>query len=179
MNGKCKREIFQTKKGVCMIMTEKIKFNRFQKWLELMSIAVLFFMFAFLVTNWSSIPETIPSHYNASGLVDGWGSKNSLLLFPGICLVMYALLTVVSFFPKTWNLPGKTTEENKARRYSAALSLMCMLKLEMLLTFTFITVSMVKMSPLGGLFMIFMLVGVFGPLVYYIIKIIKVSKRKD
>ncbi len=157
-------------------MKEKIKFTKFQRWLEFLSIAVLIFLFAFLSSNWSSLPATIPSHYDASGLIDGWGSKNSLLLFPVICLVMYALLTVVSFFPKTWNVPVKLTDENRVRVYTVTRSLLSMLKLMLLLNFTVIERSMVKMQPLGIWFVFFMMAGIAGTLIGFIIKTIKVSK---
>jgi len=90
-------------------MKEKIKFTKLQRWLEFMSIAVLLFLFVFLSSNWSSLPSRIPLHFNADGLAESWGSKNSLLILPVICTAMYALLTVVCFFPKTWNIPVKLT----------------------------------------------------------------------
>lgn len=157
-------------------MKEKIKFTRAQRRLEWLSIAVLVFLFVFLASNWSSLPARIPSHFDASGLIDGWGSKNSLLLFPFISLLMYALLTVVSFFPKTWNVPVKLTDENRGRVYTVTRSLLCVLKLMLLLNFTFIEISMVKLQPLGGWFIFFTMAGVFGTLIGYIVKIIKVSK---
>ena len=160
-------------------MKDKLKFTRFQKWIELLAIAVLFILFAFLVSNWSSIPARIPSHYDASGLIDGWGSKNSLLLLPLVCLVMYALLTVVSFFPKTWNVPVKLTDENRLRVYTVTRSLLCVLKAVLLLNFTFIEISMVKMQPLGAWFIFLTMGGVLGTLIGFIVKIVKVSKPLD
>ncbi len=160
-------------------MKEKLKFTGFQKWVELLSVAVLIFLSAYLVSNWSSLPARIPTHYDASGLVNGWGSKNSLLMLPVIGLFMYALLTVVSFFPKTWNVPVKLTDENKERVYTVTRSLLCVLKLMVLFLFTFITIGMVKMQAPGALFFIFILVGVFGTLIGFIVKIIKVAKPKE
>lgn len=157
-------------------MKEKLKFTRFQKWMELLSAAVLFFLFSFLVSNWSGLPDRIPSHFDASGLIDGWGSKNSLLLFPVVSLMMYALLTVVLFFPKTWNVPVKLTDENRQRVYIVTRSLLCVLKAVLLLNFTFIEISMVKMQPLGAWFIFLIMGGVFATLAGFIIKIIKASK---
>ena len=160
-------------------MNEKLKFTEFQKILELMAVIVLVIMFGYLLSNWSGLPERIPTHYNAGGAIDGWGSKNSLLLFPGICLVMYALLTVVSFFPKSWNVPVKLTDENRERVYTVTRSLLCVLKLVLLVTFTFIEINMIKMQPLGAWFLFFIMAGVFGSTIVFIIKIIKVSKPKE
>jgi len=159
-------------------MKEKIKFTKLQRWLEFMSIAVLLFLFVFLSSNWSSLPARIPLHFNADGLAESLGSKNSLLVLPVICTAMYALLTVVCFFPKTWNIPVKLTDENRNRVYTVTRSLLVTLKLLLLLNFTVIERSMVKMQPLDGWFVFIVLAGVFGTMTGFTVKIIKVSKPR-
>ena len=159
-------------------MKEKIKFTKLQRWLEFMSIAVLLFLFVFLSSNWSSLPSRIPLHFNADGLAESWGSKNSLLILPVICTAMYALLTVVCFFPKTWNIPVKLTDENRNRVYTVTRSFLVTLKFLLLLNFTVIERSMVKMQPLDGWFVFIVLAGVFGTMTGFTVKIIKVSKPR-
>ena len=159
-------------------MKEKIKFTKLQRWLEFMSIAVLLFLFVFLSSNWSSLPARIPLHFNANGLAESLGSKNSLLVLPVICTAMYALLTVVCFFPKTWNIPVKLTDENRNRVYTVTRSFLVTLKFLLLLNFTVIERSMVKMQPLDGLFVFIVLAGVFGVMTGFTVKIIKVSKPR-
>ncbi len=159
-------------------MKEKIKFTKLQRWLEFMSIAVLLFLFVFLSSNWSSLPARIPLHFNADGLAESLGSKNSLLVLPVICTAMYALLTVVCFFPKTWNIPVKLTDENRNRVYTVTRSFLVTLKFLLLLNFTVIERSMVKMQPLDGWFVFIVLAGVFGTMTGFTVKIIKVSKPR-
>lgn len=48
-----------------------------------------------MVIFWNDIPDTIPIHWNLEGEVDGYGSKISLLLFPGISAFTIALLAIV------------------------------------------------------------------------------------
>jgi len=98
---------------------------------------------------------------------------------PGICLLLYTLITVVSFFPKSWNTPVKITDENRVRVYTVTRSLLCVLKLVLLVTFTFIEINMVKMQPLGVWFIYFIMAGVFGSIIGFIIKIVKISKPKE
>jgi uncharacterized membrane protein len=160
-------------------MKEKLKFTEFQKFLELLAVILLVILFGYLISNWSGLPARIPVHYNAGGTIDGWGSKNSLLVLPGICLLLYTLITVVSFFPKAWNVPVKLTDENRASVYTVTRSLLCVLKLVLLLTFTFIEISMVKMQPLGVWFIYLIIAGVFCSIAGFTIKIIKVSKPKE
>jgi uncharacterized membrane protein len=157
-------------------MDKKIKFTTFQKRIELLSVIALCFLAIYLVASWSSIPARIPAHYDVNGLIDGWGNKNSLLAMPGICLVLYAVLTIVSFFPKTWNIPVKLTDENRIRVYTATRTLLCVLKLILIIVFTVITITMAKLQEPGTFFFAILFGGVFGVIGGSVVKIIKVSK---
>lgn len=157
-------------------MKDKITFTKFQKRTELLSVIALCFLLIYLVSNWSSIPARIPSHYDMNGVITAWSSKSSLLLLPVISLAIYALLTVVLFFPKTWNIPVKITDENRARVYAVTRSMLCVLKLLTMLLFISITVSLVKMREPGILFFIILFGGFSGALGGFMVKMIKVAK---
>lgn len=34
----------------------------------------------YLTLNWGEIPDQVPAHYNASGIIDRWGSKSEFLI---------------------------------------------------------------------------------------------------
>lgn len=161
-------------------MEDKINFTKFQKRTELLSVIALCFLFMYIVSNWSSIPARIPSHYDMNGvMITNRSSKSSLLLLPVISLAIYALLTVVLFFPKTWNIPVKITDENRARVYAVTRSMLCVLKLLTMLLFISITVSLVKMREPWISFFIILFGGFFGVLGGFTVKIIKTSKPVD
>ena len=42
------------------------------------------------------LPERIPTHYDLNGIVDGYGSKYSILTLPVICLVISAIMVIVA-----------------------------------------------------------------------------------
>ncbi|MGB2685524.1 MAG: DUF1648 domain-containing protein, partial [Olleya sp.] len=51
--------------------------------------------FIYLAYIWNTLPETVPTHWNASGEIDGYGSKNSLLLIPFMLPVLvYIIMTI-------------------------------------------------------------------------------------
>ena len=62
---------------------------------------------AFVLLRWQSLPEQIPTHFDAAGQADAYGSKGSLIMLLLTAWGLYALITVTSFFPSTWNVPGK------------------------------------------------------------------------
>ena len=59
-------------------------------------IVVLLFVVSFYL--YPSLPEEIPTHWNAEGKVDGYGSKEMIFLFPVISFLIYGLFLVL---PKT------------------------------------------------------------------------------
>ena len=69
--------------------------------------ALLLAATVFVLVRWSSLPEQIPSHFDAAGNPDGYGGKSGLIVLLVFFWFMYALITVCSFFPSTWNVPGK------------------------------------------------------------------------
>ena len=51
--------------------------------------------FIYLAYIWNTLPETVPTHWNASGEIDGYGSKNTLLLIPFMLPVLvYIIMTI-------------------------------------------------------------------------------------
>lgn len=51
---------------------------------------------AYLAYVWNSLPETIPTHFNAAGEPDGWGSKNTLIYVSAFLgLGIYLLMSVI------------------------------------------------------------------------------------
>lgn len=61
----------------------------------------------FVLIRWPSLPDRIPSHFGAAGEIDGYSGKSGLIVLLVFGWIMYVFVTVCSFFPSTWNLPGK------------------------------------------------------------------------
>jgi uncharacterized membrane protein len=52
-----------------------------------------------------SLPEKIPTHWNAAGDIDGWGAKSMAFLMPGVMVVMLGILSVVPWLsPKQFEV---------------------------------------------------------------------------
>jgi uncharacterized membrane protein len=117
------------------------------------------------------LPGRIPTHFDARGQVNGWGSPRSLLFFLLFSIAMYFLLTFVSRFPSLFNYPVKVTELNRPQLEQLALSLLSWTKAEMLVFFVWIEFAMVQAAryPDRGLtlyplavFVVFMFATIFG-----------------
>ncbi|MEQ8623817.1 MAG: DUF1648 domain-containing protein [Vicingaceae bacterium] len=74
------------------------------------------------------LPETIPTHFDASGNPDGYDSKDKLWNILSIGGVIYIVLTILNFSPHFFNYLTTITEENAARQYRLATTLLRRLK---------------------------------------------------
>ena len=158
-------------------MGKKIPFNSLQKFIEIITVAVLVTMLGHLIIAWGNIPDQIPSHYNAAGVVDAYSGKGMILIMPIVGAGLYILMTVISFFPSVWNTPVKITEKNYLFVYQNIRSLLGFTKLALVITFAYITYKMAKAESLGPEFLPFTLVALFVPMIWYIVKIAKGNKR--
>jgi uncharacterized membrane protein len=68
-----------------------------------------------VLSNYSTLPDTIPTHFNAQGVADDWGSKKSIFLFPAFVVPLYVFLALLTAWislvkdPKSLiNLPDRT-----------------------------------------------------------------------
>jgi len=105
-----------------------------RRWLEIMGVASLVYL---VWITWQAIagphplPDRIPTHFNAAGNANGWGSPVMLLLLPVIAVALYAGMTVVARFPSAFNYPVRVTAENRDRLEQATLNMIAWLKTEL------------------------------------------------
>lgn len=149
----------------------KLSYTRFQKAIEFITVIILLGTLIYLILSWGKLPDKIPAHYNPAGVVDRWGSKNEILTIPIMSIALYILLTIVSFFPSIWNVPVKITEENRWFVYYNLKTMLILIKLEIIILFSYITYCNIKVQSLGGWFLPIELIMIFGTLTYYLIKV--------
>ncbi|MBT4501429.1 MAG: DUF1648 domain-containing protein [Gemmatimonadetes bacterium] len=118
------------------------------------------------------LPDAIPQHFGASGKADAWGGKGNLLVLPIVGIAMYALLTVISRYPQTWNLPFALTEENVERQYRSCRMLLSIIKVEIVWLFAYIgwrtiQTALGEVDGLGQMFLPVFLIVMTGTLVIY------------
>ena len=132
---------------------------------ESLALAGLVFQIGAVWYFWSALPAQVPMHFAANGAPDSYGGKSTLILLPAIAFLIYGLLTVVSFFPQSFNYPVEVTNENRGRLQAIALALGGWLKAELTWIFAYIgwvtiRVSLGHSDGLGGAFLLLMLGGV-------------------
>lgn len=159
----------------------KIELTRVDKMLELLGWLTLFFWWGIILYNYSNLPDIIPTHYNASGQVNGYGKKITIILLPIIGTVIFIGMTVLNKYPHIYNYPSNITEMNALTQYTYATKMIRYLKCAIVFIFflidlfTYLTAKG-RTNGLGYLFLPFMLALFFIPTGYYIVKSFKVTR---
>ena len=138
-------------------------------WIMLLSI------WGWTFTHYSALPDTIPTHFNAAGEADGFGSKASIIGLPFIATLLFIGLTVLNRYPHIFNYPTAITQDNALRLYTLATRMLRYLKLVLVLVFGGIELLTIqhatgKAAGLGVWFLPLTLVLVFLPLIYFVVK---------
>ena len=132
-------------------------------------------MIVFTFTSYSSLPEAIPTHFNASGEADGFGSKNTVWLLPALALIIYVILFILNKYPHLHNYMVNITEDNALKNYRFSTRLLRFVNLFTVALLTYIQYIVLRSSTgetvnLGGWFLpTIITVSIVAPafLIYY------------
>lgn len=64
--------------------------------LEIIPLFLLAFTVYLALSNYATLPDTIPTHFNAQGIADGWGGKSTVFVFLGLNAFIYILFTAIN-----------------------------------------------------------------------------------
>jgi uncharacterized membrane protein len=142
---------------------------------ELLGWGVLLALWIWTGTSYSSLPDTIPTHFNAAGEADGFGTKVSIVGLPLIATLLYIGLTLLNRFPHSFNFPTPITQDNALRQYTNATRMIRYLKLILVVVFAGISFQTIQQANgtgegLGIWFLPLTLGLIFMPLLYFVIK---------
>ncbi|MGL4654911.1 MAG: DUF1648 domain-containing protein [Sarcina sp.] len=84
---------------------------------------------------WTSAPDTIPTHFNIQGQVDGYGSKNTLFLLVGISIALCLFIYLISRHPNIANYITPIHDGNREAQYNMMSTFTKTLNLELSLMF--------------------------------------------
>ena len=106
---------------------------------EIVGAVFFILMFVYPWHYFDQLPESIPIHYDVAGNPKEYGSKNELWNLVLVGSVLYLGITILTFFPHMFNYLTTITEENAARQYRLATTLLRRLKV--LIAFCFFEIA--------------------------------------
>ena len=139
---------------------------------EVIALAALAYGVVLFLQAWSTLPDTIPTHFDASGNADGFGPKGMIWLLPSISVVLVPAMLFLRRFPWLSNVPIEITEENAEKQYGLIVRLLSLLACDISLVFTVLVYDTILIagggnSLLGEWFMPVFITGVIAPILWY------------
>jgi uncharacterized membrane protein len=155
-----------------------------RKSLEAVSLAFLTFLFqitwqAFHGT--TPLPSKVPTHFDAAGNANAWGSPGTLWFLPIVAVALYLFITAISFVPVGDKKTALLTPQARARLQALTRQMTAWLKLELVCLFTCIQWFILKSvrEGAGGLPKVVMpifLVAVFANVVWHMVAIRRATR---
>jgi uncharacterized membrane protein len=167
-------------------MIERPKINLpltlLDKIIEVTSSVALVAFWLMNIFAFSSLPETIPTHYNGMGEVDGYGPKATIFFLPVLGTLLFVFLTFIIKKPESFNYTEEITEENANEQYTNSTKLLRFMKLALLILFIVIDYKTIATSKgysdgLGKWFLPFTIALIFIPIVFSVYK--SFSKKEN
>lgn len=126
----------------------KIENTSLDRVVDLAGWLVLAGLWLMILLNYADLPDTIPTHFNAAGKVDDYGSKSTIFLLPVIATLLYGGMTRLNLFPHIFNYTKKITAENALAEYTNSTQMMRYVKLVIVFLFTIIVFKTIQTA--GG-----------------------------
>lgn len=114
--------------------------------LELVTISLLLLTCIYAIVQYSNLPETIPTHFNAAGEADDFGHKSSIFFIPAIGIALYLLLFILNKYPHMHNYMVNITEENALKNYRFSTRILRFVNVFCVALMAYITFVIIKSS---------------------------------
>ena len=135
--------------------------------LEAIGILGLVLLITLPLIYFNELPETIPRHFGVFGKPNGFSGKAFIWFLPTIGITTYLGLLWLNRRPDAFKYPQEVTDENAERLYKIATRTIRVLNAVVIVTFAYITYSIIHtafedQSGLGIMFVPLFLLLVFG-----------------
>jgi uncharacterized membrane protein len=148
---------------------------------ELIALAGLVFAAAVVADFYSRLPERIATHFNESGMANGFGAKSILWVLVGVAVLLYLTLTAVGGLSRLVRLQRPLAPEREKVVLAESMAMMGWIKAVMCWMFAYICLAMVRngmglQEGLGAWFLPVTLVVVIGTCGVYLMRIFRVIR---
>lgn len=114
-------------------------------WYRTLPLAGVILGFVLVAANYTSLPDSIPMHFNARGEVDDYGPKLLLWILPALNLGLFVLVGWAATTDFKWfNYPVTITEENAAEQHRIGLWSMALIRVITCLMLAYIVFAIVQ-----------------------------------
>ena len=157
----------------------RIRYTKFLIAMEIIGVAILAAILVYTAFRYTMLPAEIPKHYNGLGEVDAWGPKSSVWTIPIVSILVYALVTVSSFFPNTWNYPAKIELENLPKAENKVRQMLSCMKILITGLFAYLQFETLRLSENISMGVTFgFMILMFGIMLYFMAALRRLSSER-
>lgn len=154
----------------------EIKHNKLDTIAEVFCMILLIVTTLYTIYMYIQLPEKIPIHYSAAGVIDRYGNKLEIFILLIVTWVMYIGLSLVTRVPQFWNTGVSVTAENKDRVYRILKNMLKIIKMEIIVIFCYLIYNTTTLYDLPKWFVPVFLVLLFSTMLISFIVLIKKAK---
>ena len=154
----------------------EIKHNKLDTIAEVFCMILLIVTTLYTIYMYIQLPEKIPIHYNAAGVIDRYGNKLEIFILLIVTWVMYIGLSLVTRVTQFWNTGVSVTAENKDRVYRILKNMLKIIKMEIIVIFCYLIYNTTTLYDLPKWFVPVFLVLLFSTMLISFIVLIKKAK---
>ena len=160
------------------VTIEKTPFALF---IEAFTFLVLVLLIVLPIMEYSSLPDRIPTHFNAQGNADGYSEKAMIWLLPGLAWVIIPIIFLLSKQPHLHNYPIKVTQENAKTLFTYSTQMSRILNLIIGVSFLYIVYRSIAIAKgevqnLRNYFLPVFLCAIFALIIFYLVKMYALKK---
>lgn len=147
----------------------------------IISALIIVLTVAYALIRYTSLPETIPIHFNARGEADGFGARGMIFFSPAIALLFWVILTAVSSSRQLvghLNLPFPVPDEAKERVVDLSRAMIAWMTAAVTVMICVPGIALIHTSTvLVNVSTAVCIAGMVGAAVYFLIKIRRVCRE--
>ena len=149
-----------------------MKWTRLVLIVDCLCAALLISMMVWVACRYAALPDRIPVHYGADGVIDGYGDKSMIWVLLAITWFIVGLLSVAELFPKYWNIPFKVTKENQARVLTIAWHMLSTTKLIVTGVFAYLAIKVTQGGNLSAYFAPIFISAISLNSLYWVVRLV-------
>ncbi|MDF9866734.1 putative membrane protein [Bacilli bacterium PM5-3] len=145
----------------------RLPYTLFQKLMIGISIMLVIGMIGYLIINYNSLPNKVPTHFGIDGNPDTWGNKISLWFLPILSCIMLLMLLTIIHYPNSWNISDKINDNKKDYYYLQIKNMLCVITFSIIFMCSYIQVGSIKAMSLNAFFLsTIIILAILGPIVW-------------
>ena len=133
--------------------------------------ALLIGITIWVACRYAALPDKIPTHFGADGVIDGYGGKSMIWGLLASMWVFVIVMSVAELFPIHWNVPVKVTKENHSRMMTLTWHFISTTKLLVAILFAYVVIMCMRGENLSAMFMPIVLTVFFANSLFWVIRL--------